>query len=66
MSRKVNFKIRWHNHLNPSIKKDKWSLEEEKKLLEVHSKYGNKWSLISKYIPGRTDNCIKNYWNSTI
>ena len=58
--------IRWHNHLNPNIKKEKWSLEEEKKLLEVNSKYGNRWSLISKFIPGRTDNSIKNYWNSTI
>jgi len=41
---------RWHNHLNPRIKKDKWTLEEELKLIEIHKIYGNKWSLISKYL----------------
>jgi len=41
-------------------------LEEENKLLETHRIFGNKWSLIAKFISGRTDNSIKNYWNSTI
>jgi hypothetical protein len=57
---------RWHNHLDPGITKEKWTLEEDKKLMNLFLKFGKKWSLIARYMLGRTDNTIKNRFNSAL
>lgn len=57
---------RWRNHLDPSLNHSPWTAEEDQKIIELHKQYGNHWVQISKMMVNRSDNSIKNRWNSTL
>jgi transcription factor MYB, plant len=57
-------RLRWMNYLRPDIKRGNITPEEDDLIMRMHSLIGNRWSLIAGRLPGRTDNEIKNYWNT--
>nr|AAK19616.1 GHMYB25 [Gossypium hirsutum] len=57
-------RLRWINYLRPDIKRGKFSLQEEQTIIQLHALLGNRWSAIATHLPKRTDNEIKNYWNT--
>lgn len=57
---------RWHNYLSPLVNKGPWTEQEKWRLFLLHRLFGNRWALIAEHLISRTDNSVKNIWNSSL